>query len=45
MNDVKNLVDKFVDNKYSNDLVNIIISMLNLNEKERPDFLELSNII
>ena len=45
MNDVKNLVDKFVDNRYSNDFVNILISMLNLNEKERPDFLELSNII
>ena len=45
MNDVKNVVNKFVDNKYSNVFSDALVLMLNLNEKERPDFIELSNMI
>ena len=45
MNDVKNVVDKFLGNKYSNNIRDILYIMLNLNEKERPDFIELCNMI
>ena len=45
MIDVKNLVNKYMDNKYSNNFVDILTSMLNLYEKDRPDFIELSNMV
>ena len=45
MKDVRNVVDKYVKNKYSNFFSDALIYMLNLNEKERPDFIELSNLI
>ena len=45
MNDVKKVVNKFVGNKYSNVFSDALILMLNLNEKERPDFIELSNMV
>ena len=45
MIDVKNLVNKYMDNKYSHNFVDILTSMLNLYEKDRPDFIELSNMV
>ena len=45
MNDVKKIVNKYFDKKYSENFENIILNMLNLNEKDRPDFIELSNMI
>lgn len=45
MNDVKNLVKKYVDNKYSYNFVDVLTKMLNLYEKDRPDFIELCNMV
>ena len=45
MIDVKNLVKKYVDNKYSYNFVDILTRMLNLYEKDRPDFIELSSMV
>ncbi len=45
MIDVKNLVNKYVNNKYSYNFVDILTCMLNLYEKDRPDFIELSNMV
>ena len=44
-NDVKNVVEKYLGNKYSKNVKDILDIMLNLNEKERPDFIELCNMI
>jgi serine/threonine protein kinase len=45
MIDVKNLVKKYVDNKYSYNFVDILTRMLNLYEKDRPDFIELRSMV
>ena len=45
MNDIKKIVDKYVNKKYSENFVNILLIMLNLNEKDRPDFIELGNMV
>ena len=45
MNDVKGVVYKYADNRYSNYFLDTLIIMLDLNEKERPDFIEFGNMI
>ena len=45
MKQLKDVVKKYVNNKYSQSFFDILLSMLQLNEKERPDFIELSSII
>ena len=45
MTDVKNLVNKYVNNKYSYNFVDILTRMLNIYEKDRPDFIELGNLV
>ena len=45
MNDVRNVINKSINGKYSNNFSDVLFIMLNLNEKDRPDFIELSNMI
>ena len=45
MEKIKMVIEKYLKNRYSNNFVNILISMLQLEEKDRPDFLELEKII
>ena len=42
---LKILVEKALNKRYSKNMVKIIYSMLQLEEKDRPDFIELENII
>ena len=39
------VVERFVDGRYSQNFTNILLTMLRLNEKERPDFIELSSMV
>jgi serine/threonine protein kinase len=45
MNKLQELVEKCVEGKYSQNFIDILLSMLQINEKERPDFIELSSMI
>ena len=45
MNKLQELVEKCVDGKYSQSFIDILLNMLQINEKERPDFIELSSMI
>ena len=42
---VKLLIEKYFKDRYSKNFVDVINSMLQLDEKDRPDFIELENII
>ena len=42
---VKKIVDKYLSVRYSKDYVKLISSMLQIKEKNRPDFIELENYI
>ena len=45
MNILQKEVYNFLKNRYSNKLINVIISMLELDEKNRVDFIELEKIV
>ena len=45
MSKLRDVVNQYVNGRYSNDFMNILFSMLQINEKERPDFIELSSMI
>ena len=45
MDNVKILIDKHLNKRYSKNIYNILLTMLQLEEKERPDFIELELII
>ena len=45
MKKVEEVIEKFLGKLYSKDYVNIIIKMLQIDEKNRPDFIELSKIL
>ena len=45
MKKVEEIIEKFLGKLYSKDYVNIIIKMLQIDEKNRPDFIELSKIL
>ena len=42
---IKKIVDKYLNSRYSKDYIKLIISMLQIKEKNRPDFIELENNI
>ena len=44
-NKIKKIVEKYLSPRYSKDYVKLIISMLQIKEKNRPDFIELQNNI
>ena len=45
MNGVKKYLDKLLKGKYSQKFLNLLISMLEIHEKNRPDFVELEKIM
>ena len=45
MKKLTELVEHYVNGKYSQSFIDILLSMLQTNEKERPDFIELSSMI
>ena len=45
MEKIKNYINSVLKENYSEKLINIIISMLKIHERERPDFLELEKLI
>ena len=45
MEKIKNFVNNNLKDNYSEKFINIIISMLEIHEEKRPDFLELEKII
>ena len=45
MKGVKNYLEKILKGKYSSKFINLIGSMLEIHEKNRPDFIELGNIM
>ena len=45
MKKVEEVIEKFLGKLYSKDYANIIIKMLQIDEKNRPDFIELSKIL
>ena len=44
-NKIKKIIDKYLSIRYSKDYVKLISSMLQIKEKNRPDFIELENNI
>jgi len=44
-NKIKKIVEKYLSGRYSKEYVKLIISMLQIKEKNRPDFIELENNI
>ena len=45
MEGLREYIENILENKYSKKLINLIISMLEIHEEKRPDFIELENII
>ena len=45
MKKLTDLVEHYVNGKYSQSFIDILLCMLQINEKERPDFIELSSMI
>ena len=45
MNQLSDVVNQYVNGRYSNNFMDILFTMLQINEKERPDFIELSSMI
>ena len=45
MDKIKSIIEDHFKNRYSKKFVNILFSMLQLEEKNRPDFIELENMI
>ena len=45
INGVKKYLEKLLKDKYSNKFINLLISMLEIHEKNRPDFIELEKIM
>ena len=44
-NKIKKIVEKYLSSRYSKEYVKLIVSMLQIKEKNRPDFIELKNNI
>ena len=45
MENIKNTLDKYLSKKYSNNFIDILLLMLEFNEKKRPDFIQLEQFI
>ena len=45
MENIKNTLDKYLSKKYSNNFIDILLLMLEINEKKRPDFIQLEQFI
>ena len=45
MDIIKNYIYKYLGKKYTNDYIKILIEMLNVDEKLRPDFVQLNSMM
>ena len=45
MVEIKKFLDKLLKGKYSQKFLSLLISMLEIHEKNRPDFIELEKIM
>ena len=45
MDKVKNIIDGYLSKRYSKKFINLLLLMLQVNEKYRPDFIELKSWI
>ena len=45
MNSIKKYINKILRNKYSNKFIQLLCTMIEIHEKNRPDFIELENIM
>ena len=45
INTVENIIEKYLNHMYSKKFIKLIIIMLQINEKYRPDFIELNSMI
>ena len=45
MNKIRNVLMKYLSNKYSNDFIEILLCLLEVKEKKRPDFIQMEKVI
>ena len=45
MNNIRNTINNYLCKKYSNNFIEILLCMLEVNEKKRPDFIQMEKII
>jgi serine/threonine protein kinase len=45
MNTIKDIMEKYIKNRYSKNITDLLFTMLQLEEKNRPDFIELESMV
>ena len=45
MNNIRNILEYYLSKRYSNGFIKLLLCFLEINEKKRPDFIQLENII
>ena len=45
MNNIRSVLNNYMNGKYSNNFIEILMCMLELNEKKRPDFIQMEKVI
>ena len=45
MSQIESLIEKYIKDRYSQKFMDVLIAMLQLEEKDRPDFIELENMV
>ena len=45
MDEIRNILKGYLSERYSIDFIEILLCMLQFNEKKRPDFIQLENLI
>ena len=45
MNQIQNVLVYFLSGRYSNNLINFLIKMIEVDENKRPDFIQLENML
>ena len=45
MNDIKNIIEQYLCKRYSNSFIQLLLLFLEINEKHRPDFIQLKRIL
>jgi serine/threonine protein kinase len=45
MNTIKDIMEKYIKNRYSKNITELLYTMLQLEEKDRPDFIELESMV
>ena len=45
MNNIRSVLNNYMNGKYSNNFIEILMCMLEVNEKKRPDFIQMEKVI